>query len=116
LERDAMLAAKREPRLSQDWFDAVNGAVGELDAAVGQVGGDAQASRLVATLRQVVANAEAQIAGSEQVFAQLADLGDRSENLKTSIMEMNRLEERLQGIIETCSTLVRRLRPEGPEQ
>lgn len=113
LERDAMLSAKREPRLSNDWFKAIRGQVEELDAMVSQAAGSEAASRLLETLGQVVADAEAQIATSEAVFQKLADIGDRSETLKQSMFEMTRLEERLKGIIETCGSLVHRLQPEN---
>ncbi|MEO1492442.1 MAG: methyl-accepting chemotaxis protein [Pseudomonadota bacterium] len=112
LEREAMLSAKREPRLSNEWFDAVRSAIADLDRALDEAGNAEPAADLLETLRQVVANAEAQIETSEAVFAKLATLGDQSETLKDSIMEMTRLEERLKGIIESCGTLVRRLRPE----
>lgn len=112
LERDAMLSAKRQPRLSQDWFDAVRAQIADLDRALDAADGAGTASEVVATLRQVVGDAEAQIASSEAVFEKLAELGDQSDSLKTSMMEMTRLEERLKGIIETCGGLVRRLRPQ----
>ncbi len=112
LERDAMISAKREPRLSNEWFDSVRDAIGELDHALAQAGDAAPATRLLDTLRQVVANAEAQIATSETVYARLADLGDQSETLKGSLVEMTRLEERLKSIIETCGMLVSRLTPD----
>lgn len=113
LERDAMLSAKREPRLSNDWFKAIRGQVEDLDAMVSQAAGSEAASKLLETLGQVVADAEAQIATSEAVFQKLADIGDRSETLKQSMFEMTRLEERLKGIIETCGSLVHRLQPEN---
>ncbi|MFZ5962937.1 HAMP domain-containing protein [Thalassococcus sp. BH17M4-6] len=110
LERDAMLGAKREPRLSQAWFTDIRATIADLDDGLADRGGAEAATALLGNLRDVVANAEAQIAASEAMFTRLADLGDRSEALKGSMIEMTRLEERLQGIIETCSTLVRRLR------
>ena len=113
VERDAMLSARREPRLSNEWFSAVRGQITELDAVLAEAGRAGGATELLETLRQVVADAEAQIAANEMVFEKLASLGDESETLKDSILEMTRLEERLQGIIETCSALVRRLQPEG---
>ncbi len=113
LERDAMMSAKKEPRLSNEWLDAVGGAVAELDAALAHHEAAAPASDLVENLRQVVANAEAQTANSEEMFAKLADLGDQTEVLKNATQEMSRLEERLMGIIETCGGLVGRLKPGG---
>lgn len=115
VERDAMLSARRAPRLSNEWFGAVRGRIVELDAVVSEAGRVAGATELLDTLGQVVADAEAQIAANEMVFEKLAGLGDESDTLKDAMLEMSRLEERLQGIIETCSALVRRLQPEaGP--
>ena len=113
LERAAMLSAKREPRLSDEWFDAVRVAIADLDASLAQAGDAPRAADLLAGLRAVVANAEAQLASTEQVFEGLAALGDDTENLKGAIAEMTRLEERMKGIIETGGTLIRRLRPEA---
>jgi HAMP domain-containing protein len=110
LERNAMLSAKREPRLSNEWFDAVRHSIAALDDALAQVDDSGPAAELLETLRQVVVNAEAQTRTSEELYDRLADLGDRSETLKASTLEMSRLEERLKGIIETCGGLVRRLR------
>lgn len=112
LEREAMLSAKREPRLSQEWFDAVRGEVAALDRALERAEAPESAAGLLESLRQVVSNAEAQLASSEAVYARLAVLGDESDALKDSLTEMTRLEERLQGIIETSGGLIRRLRPE----
>ena len=89
----------------------MRGQIAELDEAIAHNGQDAAASELLETLRQVVSDAETQIASSEAVFQNLAEIGDRSEALKDSMFEMTRLEERLKAIIETCGTLVRRLRP-----
>lgn len=120
LERRAMLAARREPMLSAEWFDAAREAVAGLDAAVARAGaapgdlpGDLPgAERLLGSLRAVIAHAEAQIATNEAIYAGLADLGAETESFQASIAEMIRLEERMKGIIETGSLLVRRLRPE----
>lgn len=112
LERDAMLAAKREPRLSETWFDAMRGAVTDLDNALGPSSSQSGTHDVLEDLRAVIANAEAQLAGSEAVFAGLADLGDDSESLRGAMAEMTRLEERMKAIIETCGVLVRRIRPE----
>jgi methyl-accepting chemotaxis protein len=115
LEREAMLSAKREPRLSNEWFDAVRASIADLDTASAESGRNAAPQDLLESLRAVVANAETQLAASEAVFEKLAGIGDRSETLKDSMQEMTRLEERLKGIIETCGNLVRRLSPEdGP--
>ena len=111
LEREAMLAAKREPRLSNAWFDAMRGTVADLEAALDGVEDRAGAGRLFEDLRAVVVNAEAQIATSEKVFESLAELGDDSERLKRAMAEMTRLEERMKSIMETCGSLVRRIRP-----
>ena len=112
VERDAMLSAKREPRLSNEWFDAIRGSISELDAALTDADQNGSAVDLVKTLRQVVSDAEAKTKASEAVFESLADLGDQSDGLKDAMFEMPRLEERLQSIIETCGNLVRRLSPE----
>lgn len=112
LERDAMLSAKSEPRLSNEWFAAIRGQIAELDREISQSSKAVSATELLETLRQVVSDAQAQIETSEAVFKKLANIGDQSETLKDSMLEMTRLEERLKGIIETCGGLVRRLRPE----
>ena len=112
LERNAMLSAKKEPRLSDEWFDAVRSSITALDEKLTKLDDTPAATDLLDTLRQVVSNAEAQTTTSETIFTKLADLGDQSETLKDSTLEMTRLEERLKSIIETCSTLVRRLKPE----
>ena len=110
LERNAMLSAKQEPRLSNEWFDAVRGSIESLDDALSTIKHPSSASELLGTLRQVVSNAEAQTQSSEVIYTRLADLGDQSETLKDSTLEMIRLEERLKSIIESCSTLVQRLK------
>ncbi|MGB5833119.1 MAG: methyl-accepting chemotaxis protein [Thiohalocapsa sp.] len=112
VERDAMLGAKREPRLSNEWFSAIRGQIAALAQAIADVAETESATDLLDSLRHVVADAEAQLATNEMVFQRLADLGDESETLQDSMLEMTRMEERLRGIIETCSGLVRRLRPE----
>ena len=111
LERDAMLAAKREPRLSNDWFTAIRSSVQALDDRLAKTGDTPQAGELLEALRAVVADAETQLATSEKVFERLAVIGDDTENLKGAMSEMTRLEERMKMIIETGSTLVRRLQP-----
>jgi hypothetical protein len=113
VEREAMLSAKREPRLSNAWFDAVRGSVKDLERSLESAEGTGSATELLETLRQVIDHAEAQLSASEALFQNLAELGDQSESLKDSMLEMSRLEERLKNIIETCGTLVRRLQPEG---
>lgn len=110
LERDAMFRAKREPRLSNAWFDSVKRSIADLDSAVSGVATDS-ATDLVAELRTVVTNAEEQIINSERLYVSLAELGDDAESLKVPIAEMTRLEERMQSIIETGTDLVQRLRP-----
>ncbi len=112
LERDAMMAAKREPRLSNDWFAAIRGSVQALDDRLVQAGDIPQAGALLEALRAVVGHAEAQLATSEKVFEGLAAVGDDTEGLKGAMAEMTRLEERMKTIIETGGTLVRRLQPE----
>jgi len=105
LERDAMLAAKREPRLSNDWFKAIRSSIQSLDDIP-------QADALLEALRDVVASAETQLATSEKLFDSLAVVCDDTENLKGAMSEMTRLEERMKTIIETGGNLVRRLQPE----
>ncbi|MET4100855.1 hypothetical protein ABIE58_000266 [Roseovarius sp. MBR-78] len=111
LERSAMLSAKAEPRLSQAWFDAARRAVADLEARSMATTDGTGAGDLVEDLRAVVTNAEAQIATSERVFADLGELGDESEKLTRAMAEMIRLEERMEGIVETGSVLVQRIRP-----
>ena len=110
LERSAMLSAKAEPRLSQAWFDAARRAVSDLEARRADAG-EEDIGSIVEHLRAVVTNAEAQIETSERVFADLGELGDESEKLKRAMAEMIRLEERMEGIVETGSVLVQRIRP-----
>lgn len=111
IERAAMITAKREPKLSDDWFDAVKRSILELDAELMKVNVSPRATPLLNNLRAVVANAEVQINNSERVYLALADLGDEADALKTPMAEMIRLEERMQAIIETGTQLVGRLRP-----
>ncbi|WP_139194061.1 hypothetical protein [Pseudorhodobacter antarcticus] len=113
LERDAMLAAKREPRLPNDWFAAIRASVQALDERLAKAGDMPKADELLEVLRAVVASAEAQLATSEKLFESLATVGDDTENLKGAMSEMTRLEERMKTIIETGGTLVRRLQPEA---
>src|SRR6056297_1716567 len=111
LERSAMLSAKAEPRLSQAWFDAARRAVADLEARRRSSPAEAEVGDIVEDLRAVVSNAEAQIETSERVFADLGELGDESERLKRAMAEMIRLEERMEGIVETGSVLVQRISP-----
>ena len=110
IERSAMLTAKREPKLSDDWFDAVKRSIFELDAELARVHAIPGAEPLLENLRSVVTNAEIQISNSEQLYLSLADLGDEADALRHPMAEMTRLEERMQTIIETGSQLVGRLR------
>lgn len=113
LERDAMLSAKREPRLSHAWFNTAKRSVSELGNALSEVDVAPQAEQILEDLRAVVNNAEEQIANSEHVYLGLAELGDQAETLKRPMAEMMRLEERMQSIIEIGTVLVRRLRPQS---
>ena len=115
LERSAMLSAKAEPRLSQAWFDAARRAVADLEARSGAATAGSEMGDLLEDLRAVVTNAEAQIESSERVFADLGELGDESEKLKRAMAEMIRLEERMEGIVESGTTLVQRIRPPETE-
>ncbi len=112
LERDAMLAAKREQRLSNDWFKAIRASVQPLFDRLARAGHTPQAGRLLGAQRAVVENAELRLVTSEKVFERLAAIGDDTENLKGTMSEMTRLEERMKTIIEMGSTLVRRLQQE----
>lgn len=99
VEREAMLAAKVEPRLSREWFEAVEVAIGRLDAAAQEAGGaDPDLAAILGSLRGVVENAQAQMATSQALFVRLADLGDASAALKDEVAEMSRLEERMRKI------------------
>jgi len=111
LERDAMLAAKREPRLSNDWFTAIRASVQALDERLAKAGDMPQADELLKALRAVVASAETQLATSESLFESLATVGDDTENLKGTMSEMTRLAERMKTTLETGGTLVRRFQP-----
>ncbi|MEO1676811.1 MAG: methyl-accepting chemotaxis protein [Pseudomonadota bacterium] len=115
VEREAMLAAKVEPRLSNDWFEAMRLAITDLDDALSKgaehAEGPARVADLTQSLRSVVGHAEAQARTSEALFGKLAELGDDSARLKDQIAEMTRLEERMKSIVEACSMLVHRIRP-----
>ncbi len=111
LERDAMFRAKREPRLSNAWFDSVKQSIANLDETVSGLNASPEASQLLEDLRAVVANAEDQISNSEHLYLSLGKLGDEAEMLKGPLAEMTRLEERMLGIIETGTGLVSRLSP-----
>lgn len=113
LERNAMIGAKQEPRLSDAWFDATRQSVADLDYELSNNNYPPEASILLENLRAVVYNAEAQIHNSEQLYVSLGQLGDDAAGLKDSMSEMIRLEERMKAIIDTGSQLVRRLRPSG---
>ena len=115
LERRAMISARREPLLSNVWFDAVKGSIAELDGVLEKVEGAPQAGDLVDTLRAVVENAEAQIRTNEALFSELGALGEDTERFQAAVAEMARLEERMKAIIETGGLLVSRLRPEREE-
>ncbi len=101
-----------EPRLSNDWLDATRDAITDLDEILARAGNAPSAGALVESLRAVVGNAEAQMRASEEVFSQLATLGDESQRLSGAMAEMTRLEERLKTIVETCGILVRRIQPD----
>ena len=111
LERDAMFRAKREPRLSNAWFDSVKHSIASVDEALSGVNASPEASQLLEDLRAVVANAEDQISNSEHLYLSLGKLGDEAEMLKGPLAEMTRLEERMVGIIDTGTGLVSRLSP-----
>ncbi len=112
VERQAMVGARLEPRLSNEWFSAIRGQISALDVGLAQTDRAEQVSEVLTSLKNVVRDAEAQIKTNEMIFEKLAALGDESESLKDAMLEMTRLEERLGGIIETCGGLVRRLNPD----
>lgn len=118
MERRALMNAKREPLLSQEWFEAMRRSLGDLDRMLGEARGNApeagEAARLIETLSTVVSHAEAQIRSNEALFEDLARLGADTQKFQASMAEMARLEERLQAVVETGTGLVRRLRPEQP--
>ena len=111
VERNAMRGAKQDPRLSQAWFDAIKHSVTELDNALAGVNNAPEAETLLEDLRSVIENADAQIQNSEQVYLSLNKLGEEAGALRGSVSEMIRLEERMKGIIDSGTQLVRRLRP-----
>lgn len=114
LERQAMVGAKREPRLSQAWFDAVRGTVADLDARIADGPQDDAAGALIDDLRAVIVHAEAQLATNDALFEALSAVGDDADRLAAPMSEMSRLEERMRTIIEAGGALVRRLRPNAP--
>lgn len=115
LERRAMLSAKREPMLSEEWFTEARRSVAGLDEALGTaratVPAEGEAARILEALTAVIGQAEAQIRTTEALFEELAGLGTQSERVQSALAEMARLEERLQAVVETGTGLVARLRP-----
>ena len=111
LERRALMGAKREPKLSNDWFQAMQRAVSDLDARLAEVPDEnrAEAEGLVAALRDVIAQAEAQVASNEALYGDLVILGEQTEGFGHAMEDMIRLEERMNSIIESGTTLVQRL-------
>ncbi|MEO0912983.1 MAG: methyl-accepting chemotaxis protein [Pseudomonadota bacterium] len=116
LERRALINAKKEPLLSNAWFDAVKERIRLLDATLEGASGPPEAEELLETLRSVVANAEAQIRNNEELFEDLAQLGKETEGFQSAMAEMVRLEERMKLIVETGTLLVGRLRPAPAEE
>jgi len=118
MERRAMLNAKREPRLSGEWFEAMKRTLaqlrGDLEQAENRGAGGVETARLIEELRVVVETAEAQMQTNEKIFEDLAELSVESERFQTALAETLRLEERMQAIIETGGQLVRRLQPDKP--
>jgi methyl-accepting chemotaxis protein len=112
IERDAMFNAKREPRLSNAWFDSMKRNTAELSDALSAVDAPPETTELIEDLRLVVGNAEAQIRNSEGLYISLAKLGDEAETLKGPMAEMTRLEERMLSIVEAGTGLVKRLQPQ----
>jgi hypothetical protein len=111
VERKAMLGARREPMLSAEWFDAMRDSVASLSLP----GANADPPAVAEKLRAVVAHAESQIATNMALFEDLASLGDDSERFRRDLSEMARLEERLQGVIETGAALLARLQGAQPD-
>ena len=106
-----MRGAKQDLRLSQAWFDAIKHSVTELDNALAGINNAPEAETLLEDLRSVIDNADAQVRNSEQVYLSLNKLGEEAGALRGSVSEMIRLEERMKGIIDSGTQLVRRLRP-----
>ena len=115
LERRALMGAKREPKLSNDWFQAMQRAVCDLDARLAEVPDEnrAEAEGLVSALRDVIAQAEAQVASNEALYGDLVILGEQTEGFGHAMEDMIRLEERMNSIVESGTTLVQRLTVQG---
>lgn len=111
VERKAMLGARREPMLSADWFDAMRDSIASLSLP----GANADPAAVAEKLRAVVTHAESQVATNMALFEDLASLGDDSERFRRDLSEMARLEERLQGVIETGAALLARLQGAQPD-
>lgn len=109
IERRAMIAARREPMLSPEWFDAMEGSIGALRSAAAQHGLDKALADTLDRLSAVVDHAGAQIATNAALFEDLAQLGEEAEQFRDALAEMARLEERLNGVIETGAGLLGRL-------
>lgn len=116
-ERRALLAARREPLLSDAWFQAMRSRASDLGDEVARSGGNAalaeELSGFIANLAMVIEHAEAQIRSNEALYEDLAELGGTSEKFRAAIAEMARLEERLDTVVSTGSALVKRLKPRG---
>ena len=111
LERKAVASIKREPLLSEVWFDTAKNSIADLDKALAKAGNIPKKGGLVESLKSVVVNAERQVKTSEKLFAEFSIISQETQSFQTAIVEMARLEERMKGIIETGTILVGRLQP-----
>lgn len=116
VERDAMLGARREPMLSNEWFDAMGESIESLRRVAEGAGPAPDVSAIQDRLRAVVSHAERQVETNMALFRALADLGDRSEGLRGDLAEMARLEERLRGVIDSGAALLGRLQGDAPRE
>ena len=113
MERRAMISAKREPLLSEEWFAIAKSSVADFERRLEKTETTSEVGELVETLRLVVSQAEEQIKTSESLFSDLVDLGQHTDGFQQAVAEMARLEERMKGIIDSGTLLVRRLQPQA---
>ena len=113
VERRAMLAARREPMLSQEWFEAMGGSIAALRATAEADAAGPALSETLDRLSAVIGHARGQIETNAALFEDLARLGEEAEQFRDALAEMARLEERLNGVIESGAALVGRLQAGG---
>lgn len=99
------------PRLSNDWFRAMQRGVSDLDRRISALPEAelSEAESLPYALREVVTQAEAKVASNEALYGDLVTLGERTEGFGHTMEETIRLEQRMAGIMEHASSLVQRL-------